>query len=238
MAVVSLFTNQALPTAGVAGTVVIVQALKRRGVPMSAALSAMLVDLVGYYAGFGVAVGLSLTVFAVHHELSAIVVGMAAAISLTAIVICGGILWLSAPGHRVPAILARVGPLRRAVATLAVADPALLRSPTLLLLAGLLRFGNFVLDAVTLWACFRAVGEAPPVTYVGAAYVLGTIARTLGVVPGGLGTFEGGTLAGLALLGIAVEPSLAGVLLFRLLSFWLPMVPGLVLSRRFSKSRG
>lgn len=235
LAVVCLFTNQALPTAGVAGTVVVVKALELRGVPHAVSLAAMYVDLIGYYCGFGVAVGLALAVIAAQDELSPLVLGMAAAISLMGVGICGGILWISSPGRRLRGWLARFRPLRHVVATLAQADTRLLHSPALLVRAALFRFGNFVLDALTLWACLRAVGEGVSPAAVGAAYVLGAIARTLGVVPGGLGTFEAGTLAGLALFGIAVEPGLAGVLLFRLLSFWLPMVPGLVLGRRFGR---
>lgn len=235
LAVVCLFTNQMLPTAGVAGTVVVVKALERRGVPHPVSLAAMYVDLIGYYCGFGVAVGVALAMIASQNGLSPLVLGMAAAITLAGFGICGGILWVSSPGRELHGWPARFRPLRRVVASLAEADTALLRSPALLVRAGLFRLGNVVLDALTLWACLRAVGEGTSPVHVESAYVLGAIARSLGVLPGGLGTFEAGALVGLSIFGVSVEAGLAGVLLFRVLSFGLPMVPGVVLGRRFGR---
>jgi len=56
--------------------------------------------------------------------------------------------------------------------------------------------------------------------------MLSTLARTLGVVPGGLGVFEGVSVATLKLIGVPVATGLAATLLFRFFTFWLPMVPG------------
>ncbi len=53
-----------------------------------------------------------------------------------------------------------------------------------------------------------------------------SLGRSFGLVPGGVG---------LLLLGVPVEPALAAPLLFQLLSFWLPMAPGLVLGSRLGR---
>lgn len=124
--------------------------------------------------------------------------------------------------------------LREAVDAVMEADRDLLHSPSLLACAAVLRTCNFALDGLTLWACLAAVGHAPPAADAVAAYTVGALARTLGVIPGGLGTFEGGTIGGLALFGVPVEPGLAATLLFRGLSFWLPMLPGLWLGGRLA----
>lgn len=110
-----------------------------------------------------------------------------------------------------------------------------MRSLPLLAAAFALRLGNFAADGLTVWACLRAVGQATPAPEAIAALVVGSIARVLGIVPGGLGTFEGAAVGGLALFGVAVEPGLTAVLLFRGLSFWLPMLPGLWLGHRFAR---
>jgi Mg2+-importing ATPase len=52
------------------------------------------------------------------------------------------------------------------------------------------------------------------------------------VVPGGLGVFEAVSVATLKLIGVSVAAGLAATLLFRGFSFWLPMMPGLILARR------
>lgn len=235
LSLVSLFTNQMVPTAGVAGTLVVVRALEKRGVPHPVALSAVLLDLIGYYAAFGVVIGFGLLVLRAHHDLSAIVLAMAAAIAALGIGICGGALWMTAPGRVVPGWTRRWPRVERAVSSLVSADTALLRSPTLLVRAFVLRGGNFALDGLTLWACLRAIGDPLPVPAAVTAFMVGSLARTLGVVPGGLGTMEGGTVAGLALFSVAVEPGLTATLLFRGLSFWLPMLPGVWLGHRFAR---
>ena len=51
-----LFTDQAIPSAGVSGTVLVVRALGRRGIPRGRAMSAMLVSLASYYLAYGLAV--------------------------------------------------------------------------------------------------------------------------------------------------------------------------------------
>jgi P-type Mg2+ transporter len=43
-------------------------------------------------------------------------------------------------------------------------------------------------------------------------------------------------VAALRVVGVPLAGALAGTLLFRALSFWLPMVPGLVLSRHMNGS--
>jgi uncharacterized membrane protein YbhN (UPF0104 family) len=49
----------------------------------------------------------------------------------------------------------------------------------------------------------------------------------LGVIPGGLGLFEGGAVAMLRWFDVPVEAGLAATLLLRAWTFWLPMVPGM-----------
>ncbi|MDB5691870.1 MAG: hypothetical protein JWO81_933 [Alphaproteobacteria bacterium] len=58
---------------------------------------------------------------------------------------------------------------------------------------------------------------------------------TLGPVPLGLGAFEGASTAMLRLLGTPLEPALAATLLLRGFTLWLPLIPGLLVTRRMSK---
>jgi hypothetical protein len=62
--------------------------------------------------------------------------------------------------------------------------------------------------------------------------VLASVVATLAWVPGGLGTFEASCVALLHLQGIPVHAALAGTLLLRGFTFWLPMAPGFWLTRR------
>ena len=82
----------------------------------------------------------------------------------------------------------------------------------------------------------RALGLEVNPAPVFASFMLSTLARTLGVVPGGLGVFEAVSVATLKLVGVPVSAGLAATLLFRFFTFWLPMVPGLILARRETRT--
>lgn len=62
--------------------------------------------------------------------------------------------------------------------------------------------------------------------------MLASLARTLGPVPGGLGVFEAASVTALKLNGVPIAAGLAATLLFRGFSYWLPMLPGILLARR------
>jgi uncharacterized membrane protein YbhN (UPF0104 family) len=228
----ALLTNQLVPTAGVAGIFLVVRGLERDDVPHPVALGAVLLDLVGFYVAYGAFVGLALVLLRQHHDLPAALLGMAGALVLLGVALSAGAMWLAAPDRKPPAFVARIRPLARAVDAITGADPSIVRNPALVATAGALRLGNFLLDAFTLWACLRALGQpAAAVDAAIAAFAAGSLARTLGIVPGGLGTFEAATVAGLRVFGIGIESALTATLLFRGLSFWLPMLPAAVLGR-------
>ena len=58
-----------------------------------------------------------------------------------------------------------------------------------------------------------------------------SLLRTVGFLPGGLGTFEATSVFTLKVAGVPIAVALAATLAFRALSFWLPMIPGLIYSR-------
>jgi uncharacterized membrane protein YbhN (UPF0104 family) len=65
------------------------------------------------------------------------------------------------------------------------------------------------------------------------AVVFAPIAAGIPVV---LGVFEAASVATLKLMGIPIAIGLAATLLFRGLSYWLPMLPGILLARRETKA--
>ena len=58
---------------------------------------------------------------------------------------------------------------------------------------------------------------------------------TISIVPGGLGAFEAMSVLSLRAVGVELPVALAATLLFRGLSFWLPMLPGALLARSLLK---
>ncbi len=132
---------------------------------------------------------------------------------------------------QLPALLARWAPMRTVAEALGETPPGLARSPISLGLATGCNFAIHLLDAATLWVLLRSVGVSAPPDGVFAAFMFATLGRTIGIVPGGLGTFDGVAIATLHLAGVPTAAAIAATLLFRGFSFWIPLWPGLWASR-------
>ena len=64
------------------------------------------------------------------------------------------------------------------------------------------------------------------------AFVIASVAGAITLLPGGIGSFEAGAIGTLLLLGVPLEGAVAGTLMFRGFSLWLPLVPGLLMARK------
>jgi undecaprenyl-diphosphatase len=80
-----------------------------------------------------------------------------------------------------------------------------------------------------LYMCLHGLGiELSPLnTFI--VFTLGIAAGTITPTPGGLGGTEAGLFAGLVAYQVPSSDALAAVLLFRMLTYWLPLLPGFVL---------
>jgi len=228
-----LFTDQAVPTVGLSGTLLVVRGLERRGVKRPAAVLAMLSGLVAYYLGYFVAIVASVAVFAIHGDLHPAILVPAAAIGL----VCAGVplAVLAFDWRRLPPSLhglERLPGVGELMAALAAGKPASLLAPRLIAETVALQLAIFVLDALTLSAMLEAISAPVGFPLVFATFVMTSVATSLAWVPGGLGAFEASCVALLHLHGVPLEAALASTLLLRGFTFWLPMVPGFALARR------
>jgi uncharacterized protein (TIRG00374 family) len=228
-----LFTDQAVPSAGMSGTLLVVRGLERRGISRSAAVAAMLTGLVAFYLGYLLATMAAVAVLWRHGELRLLILLPAAALGVLAVGVPLAMVVLRRQAVRhPPRWLERLPGARDVTAALREAPAGTLFAPRLLAETALLQLAVFVLDALTLAATLRAVASPVSFSLVFASFVVASVVSTLAWVPGGLGTFEGSCVAMLHLHGVAVEPALAATLLLRGLTFWLPMIPGFALARR------
>lgn len=85
----------------------------------------------------------------------------------------------------------------------------------------------WALNIAVLYAAFRAFGEAPPVAVLIQAYFVGMLANLL-PLPGGIGGVDGGMIGAFVAFGVSGSLALIAVLVYRLLSFWLPSIPGAI----------
>lgn len=87
--------------------------------------------------------------------------------------------------------------------------------------------GFLLLDMAALWAACRATGHPLGVLALAVAYFIGYLA-TMIPMPGGLGVLDSGLAGALVLYGFSPAASVGAVLVYHLISVWLPGAGGLI----------
>ena len=101
-----------------------------------------------------------------------------------------------------------------------------IRSGLLILLAAAVKAANVFALLAALWAFHGDVGTWRVVV----VYLVGVTTAQAIPVPAGLGTVDTALLAGLVGAGATAGATLAAVIAFRLLTFWAPVLPGVIAS--------
>jgi undecaprenyl-diphosphatase len=219
--VAASFTSNLAPS-GVGGMALNVRYLQKSGVDSPVAASS-----VGLNAIAGIAVHLGLmVVFFVWAGGSAL--GSISIPSWSVIAIGVAFVAVSAAGaFAIPAtreiLLTKVVPvLRRALSGLA----AVIRSPgkIALLIGGSVAVTMSYVLAV--YFSTVAFGGGLDLAQVGAAYLAGSAIAAVAPTPGGLGALEAAVITGLVGAGMPGTAAVPAVFLFRLATFWLPILPG------------
>jgi uncharacterized membrane protein YbhN (UPF0104 family) len=102
---------------------------------------------------------------------------------------------------------------------------ALLRAGDVGVLVG--TFGYWAFDNAVLWATYHAVGASPPVSVILMGYLIGQLGGAL-PIPGGVGGIDLGLVGTLIVYGAPAQATVAAVLAYRLILFWLPLLGGIV----------
>lgn len=110
-----------------------------------------------------------------------------------------------------------------------------MRQPTraLMLLGG--SAGFLLLNGLGLAAALAAFHANFSVTYAVGVFAVGFVISQAVPTPGNLGSMEAVLVAGLVAAGTAVTTAVAAVLTFRLLAFWLPVLPGIAMFRHLQR---
>jgi undecaprenyl-diphosphatase len=79
-------------------------------------------------------------------------------------------------------------------------------------------------------------GGGVSIASIGIVFLVGSAVSSVAPTPGGIGAVEAALIAGLTAVGLNREIAVPAVFLFRIATFWLPIVPGwimfVVLQRR------
>jgi uncharacterized membrane protein YbhN (UPF0104 family) len=126
---------------------------------------------------------------------------------------------------RAPQAQTRWGQIRRVLHSGVRDAGELLRTWNPELLAG--AFGYWIFDNLVLWATYRAVGVHVPLTILLMGYLIGQLGGAL-PIPGGVGGIDLGLVGTLVVYGAPTDATVAAVLAYRVILFWLPLIVGAV----------
>jgi uncharacterized membrane protein YbhN (UPF0104 family) len=222
------FANHVLP-GGTGGMAVNVRFLNRYGVPRAAAAGAVALNIaagaVSHTALLVVAVLLApaslLATFSYGSGLTAHLRGTGPLIAAGVAVLVLLLVWAA----RRVARARWDGAVRQVSAQVAVLA-AVLRTPAR---AAQLWLGSIavpVLHCLILYAVLRSLGGTVPVVEVSVAYLLASSVSALLPSPGGFGALDIALVGALVAVGAPAAAALATVLAYRLLTVWLPFLPG------------
>jgi len=238
IALSKLFADQALPTAGMGGNVLLVDQLAAAGASRGSAVAVLLISIRGYYAAYLVLALASLFLLWLHGEATPLMVGLVTTFMLVALAIPALALWLHRRGSRpLPPAIERARPIAQLLDTMGQAPAGLIGDRGLLFKVAMFNGAVFLADTLTLYAGVRGLGVDLSVSTALIAFVLASIVVTLGPIPFGLGTFEATCTGVLHLLGVPIEAAFSAVLLLRVLALWLPLLPGAVQMRKAGRPR-
>ena len=228
-----LFTDQAIPSAGMSGNILVAKGLSRRGVPANLIMAALLVSILGYYIAYLIMVLITLSILKAHYQVHPALFSAFALLAVLAIGIPAVIVWLKRRSARpLPLIVQRFRFSDFLMRVISDVPSGILRDPALLLKNTFFEACVFLLDVLTLWVVFFSIGQSVHISVPFICFIAASVAATVSPFPVGLGTFEAVAVGTLGMLGVQIEVALTATLLLRGFTFWLPMLPGLVFAHQ------
>lgn len=232
------FVDQFVPTGGVSGTILVMRSLEKTGVDRGTSVATLVVRMVSYYAAYGISLAAALAWVwgKVPLALPLRLLGVLLSFVFLAFPVVV-LVFVRHPDRGLPRLLQRPRFLRRfrpGIRLVAEATPRLSKDIPLLVSSTLLQLSIFLADGLTLWSMVMALGVDAPLPSVFAAFMLGFLAGSIFTVPGGIGTVEAGTVAGLGLMGVPIGVAITATFLYRGFTFWIPLIPGLFAARKES----
>ena len=238
LALAKLFFDQALPSAGLSGTIVVAQALEEQGtLPRSVILAGNVINTTSFFIAYATALAAAVAVLSLLGHASFVVVFVSVLFTFFSAALVVGMLVFSGRdvlGGR-PRWLLRNRIVQNAAGFMKDADLRLVHNVRLQMIASCLQLVTFLLDGTTLWMLIRSLGATARLSHVFASFMIANLVRTVSFIPGGLGTFEAAAVLMLKIDGVSVAVGLSTTLLFRGLTFFLPMAPGLWFSHRVNR---
>ncbi|NTW13618.1 MAG: flippase-like domain-containing protein [Candidatus Moranbacteria bacterium] len=235
LAIERMTIDQFMPSAGIAGHLGTLQALRHFGVTFSVAMEAIFVDLISHFVAYVAAAIAAFVLLSMQHEITPVVMLTLGAFAVIAsVMLTTTVLFLRNRDlvRIIPSWISKRKRIARLLAIVSQISTERILDRNVSVKSVFFQSCIFILDGVTLWASLRAVGEYADPAVCFASLVIALVAGTVLFIPGGVGVFEVGSVTTLVGLGVSFEGALAGTLLFRGLSLWIPLIPGVFLAHQ------
>lgn len=243
--IVTLFINQTIPSINLSGSVFFFNFLKKRGVKEENAYSLLLLELLTFYTAVTCIIIIllftCLFLKGIPLYFTFIFIG-----GIAAFVIFALLIGLLGRGKTVVSLLkkaAHIRFLKKSINKYKTIPFAKIKNPWLVYKENipavcktvLLHSSILVADSLTVYALFHGLGAAIPFLSGFVGFVLTKIISLLPVTPGSLLLYEGSMTFFYVYLGVPVAVAGVVTLLYRALSFWMPIPIGFFLYRRLQK---
>ncbi len=193
--------------------------------------------MIGFYAAYALFAVIALLLLWLHDRATPLMAGIITLFLVVTFAIPALALWLRRRGRRqLPDKIGRLDFIRKLLETVAQAPADLLRDPALVAAVTACNAMIFLADAGTLFACLHGLGQEVAFGTAFIALIMASVVTTLGPVPLGLGSFEATSVGALHLLGVGLEAAFAAIMLLRLFTLWLPLVPGMASIRAIRRT--
>ena len=232
LALEQLSVSQIIPSAGLAGNIVVIRAMKRFGLSNTLALEIFFIETLSYYIAFSGVALLAVIILWLHQGVTPIISSLVSIFFVIQFAI-GALIW-SAANHKKLKVLVWIKEKKifsKLFSLLENVSGERVFSRSLLFETSFFRLGVFFLDTITFFAILRSIGVEASLTTSFVAFIIASIAGAVTLLPGGLGGFEAAAVGILNLLGVPLGAAIAATAIFRILTLWLPLVPGLIYAR-------
>lgn len=244
--IVTLFINQTIPSVNLSGSIYFFNFLKKRGVTEQGAFSLLFLELLTFYTAV---VGLILILLFTCLFLKGIPLYFTFIFlaGILAFVLFAILIGLLGRGKTVDVLLKKLSRIRflkksihkfKTIPFDGVKNPwqVYRAHPLLVFVTTIFHSCVFLSDSLTLFALFHGLGVEIPFLSVFAGFILTKIISLLPFTPGALILYEGSMTFFFVHFGVPVAVAAVVTLLYRALSFWLPIPVGFFLYRRLQSS--
>lgn len=234
LSLAKLFSDQTVPSFGLSGSVVAMRGFIRRKSTAAAAAAAVIMNTTSrylpYFLLFTTAIGIVWKNHMLNRGLRYLAITFTILILFLTLAVLA-LIW-TILNKKAPKFIQRIPKLAGFLKTVQTIPQNIFKNVPLWLLAFSANAAIFLLDSSTLWVLLSSLGTAVQLSHVFASFMISSAVTDLAILPGRVGVFESSSIALLHLFGIPIEQAITATILFRGLTYWLPMIPGFIITRR------